>query len=57
LDGLGNLSAELIPMMKAIIQQMWVSICTKAENAKKKMGALEQKAQQAFEGEAIPYVC
>ena len=57
LDGLGNLSAELIPMTKAIIQQMWLSICTKVGNAKKKMGALEQEAQWAFEGKAIHYVC
>jgi TATA-binding protein-associated factor len=57
LDGLGNLSAELIPMMKAIIQRTWLSICTKAGNAKKKMGVLEQEVQQAFEGKAIPYVC
>jgi TATA-binding protein-associated factor len=57
LDGLGNLSAELIPMAKAIIQRTWISICIKAGNAKKKMGALEQEAQRAFEGKPVPYVC
>ena len=57
LDSLSNLSAELIPMTKAIIQQMWLSICTKVGNVKKKMGTLEQKAQWAFEGKAIHYIC
>lgn len=53
MDGLGNLSAELIPMTKAIIHRTWISICTKVGNAKKKIGALEDEAQQAFEGMAI----
>jgi len=57
LDGLGNLSAKLIPMTKAIIQRAWISIVTKVGNAKKKMGALEQEARKAFDGKAIPYVC
>jgi hypothetical protein len=57
LDGLGNLSAELIPMVKAIIQRTWLSIGHKVGNAKKKMGALEQEAQEAFEGKPVPYAC
>jgi len=57
LDGLGNLSHELIPMTKAIIQRAWRSICTKVGNAKKKMGSLESEAQAAFDGKAILYDC
>jgi TATA-binding protein-associated factor len=57
LDSLGNLSAKLIPMTRALIQRTWLSICTKVGNAKKKMDTLEQEAERAFEGKAIPYVC
>ena len=57
LDGLGNLSVELISMTKAIIQRAWASICTKVRNAKKKMGSLELEAQAAFDGKAILYAC
>jgi hypothetical protein len=57
LDGLGNLSVDLIPMTKAIIQRAWGSICSKVKNAKKKMGALELEAQEAFDGKAILYAC